>query len=106
MDGGEQQVATMGDEGGQAAPQELPATQQAAAEQAPLPHAGAQQLAATAEQLTLQQLQANFYGGMPLESPMFLPIMPVRALARLGGGGSGAKTPVQSLVLVDDGLAT
>lgn len=28
--------------------------------------------------LALQQLQAaNYYGNMPLESPLFLPIMPV-----------------------------
>ena len=30
--------------------------------------------------LALQQLQAaNYYGNMPLESPLFLPIMPVSA---------------------------
>lgn len=35
---------------------------------------------AAPQQLALQQLQAaNYYGNMPLESPLFLPIMPVSA---------------------------
>jgi hypothetical protein len=46
---------------------------------AQLPGGGSVQQMMEQNALTLQQLQAaNYYAGMPLESPLFLPIMPVR----------------------------